>query len=170
MKTKYVNWLSVIEWRMLWNLENYTNWTPSWIYFQLLYAILMTVWWHLNNIIITNVGIEKLGLSTFENNEKLRWNVKNFIQYLRNELYTGKKGTNKLGAFRAFARTSFMALQIPVVSMEFSSFWILSIKHFRSFARQLLLYIFFFKLAHTFLTAVAVEPSALVDFLYLGCD
>jgi hypothetical protein len=32
--------------------------------------------------------IGKVILSTFENNEKLRWNVKNFIHYLIIELYT----------------------------------------------------------------------------------
>jgi hypothetical protein len=58
------------------------------------------------------------------------------MHYLRTKLYTDylqKKITPILWAFRTFAGGSFMALRVPVVSMDFSSFLILSIKHFTSF-------------------------------------
>jgi hypothetical protein len=80
----------------------------------------------------------KLRISTYKNNGKLRWNLKNFIHYFRTQLYKEylqKKVTPSLWAFRAFAGTSFMALGILVVLMDFSSFLIFAIKHFTSFGR-----------------------------------
>jgi hypothetical protein len=77
----------------------------------------------------------KLRILTFKNNGKLRWDLRNFIHYLRIEITTEKKVTPSMWAFRAFIGTYFMALQIPIVSMDFSSFLIFAIKHFTSFER-----------------------------------
>jgi hypothetical protein len=57
---------------------------------------------------IERLYIEKLRLSTFEHNGKLRWNLKNFI-HLTSELYKNywqKKITPNLWAYRAFGSTS----------------------------------------------------------------
>jgi hypothetical protein len=66
----------------------------------------------------------KLRISTFKKNGKLKWNLRNFIHCLRTKIYTDdlqNKVLPSLWAFRVFAGTSFMALRIPVVSMDFSS-------------------------------------------------
>jgi hypothetical protein len=67
------------------------------------------------------VWIMKLRISTFKNNGKLRWNLRIFIHYLRTKLYTDYLQKKKVTPSpMAFAGTSFMALRIPVVSMDFS--------------------------------------------------
>jgi hypothetical protein len=65
----------------------------------------------------------KLRFSNLKNNGKLRWNLRRVIHYLRTKLYTDylqKKVTTSLWA-------SFMALRVPVISIDFSSFLIFAI-------------------------------------------
>jgi hypothetical protein len=85
-------------------------------------------------------SIEKLRLSPFQNNRKLRWNLKNIIHNLRTKVYTDslqKIVTLILWAFQSFLGTyhEVGALCFPVVSMDFSSFLIFAFKLLTSFGQ-----------------------------------
>jgi hypothetical protein len=64
----------------------------------------------------------KLRFSTFKNNGKLRWNLRDFIHYLRIKLYMDYLQKQVTPSLWTFAGTFFMALRIAEVSMDFSSF------------------------------------------------